>query len=120
MAVKIITTEDLGEFKMELLQEIKELSETIITTDDLRELKMDVILEIKDLLKQKRPEQSKKEWLKSTQVLEMLQISPTTLLSLRMNGTIPFVKIGGLIFYDAEEIEKVLIENTVKTSKKRR
>ncbi|NKI28312.1 helix-turn-helix domain-containing protein [Arenibacter sp. 6A1] len=92
----------------------------IITTDDLREFKLELLQEINELIREKRPGRLKKEWLKSTHVLEMLQISPTTLLSLRANGTIPFVKIGGLIFYDAEEIEKVLIENTVKTSNKRR
>jgi hypothetical protein len=38
----------------------------------------------------------------------MLKISTGTLHTLRSNGKIPFTRVGGLIFYDATEIDRVL------------
>lgn len=92
---------------------------TILTTDDLREFKMELLEEIKKLLNEHFQKADKKEFLRSTQVMEMLQISPGTLQGLRINGTLPFIKIGGLIFYEAGEIERILMENLVTKRKKR-
>lgn len=88
MAVEILTTDDLYEFKMELLEEIKKLVES-----------------------QKKEEP--KKYLKSSEVMELLSISPGTLQNLRINGTLPFSKIGGIILYEEKEIERVLEENKV-------
>lgn len=85
---------------------------TIITTDDLRDFKLELLQEIKDLLQEHSSARIKK-FLKSSEVMDMLQISPGTLQNLRMNGTLPFMKVGGLIYYDAEDIQKVLLENRV-------
>ena len=85
---------------------------SIITTDDLREFKMELFEELKGLLSN-RGGTAPKKWLKSTEVMEMLKISPGTLQNLRINGTIPYTKIGGLIYYEASEIERVLEENKV-------
>lgn len=87
---------------------------SIITTDDLRDFKMELLEEIKELLSQKGG-YSPKKWLKSTDVMKMLKISPGTLQNLRINGTLPYTKIGGLIYYDALEIEKVMEENKVQS-----
>ncbi len=84
----------------------------IITTDDLREFKLELLEEIKELLN-KKGESVTKKWLKSTDVMKLLKISPGTLQNLRINGTIPYTKIGGLIYYDAGEIERVMEENRV-------
>lgn len=92
----------------------------IITTDDLREFKLELLQEIKELLDQRGPSAERKEFLRSTQVMEMLQISPGTLHGLRINGTLPFIKIGGLIFYEAGEIEKILMEHLVGTKRRKR
>lgn len=88
------------------------MSASIITTDDLREFKMELLEEMKNLL-MKQSGGTNKKWLKSTEVMEMLKISPGTLQNLRVNGTIPYTKIGGLIYYDAAEIERVMEENRV-------
>lgn len=85
---------------------------SIITTDDLREFKTELLDEIKELLTQ-RGGASTKKWLKSTDVMKLLKISPGTLQNLRINGTIPYTKIGGLIYYDSGEIERVMEENRV-------
>jgi len=49
-----------------------------------------------------------KRWLKSHEVKKMLQISYSTLQMLRNTGKIPYTRIGGLIYYDAAEIERIL------------
>lgn len=85
---------------------------SIITTDDLREFKVELLEEIRELLNNKSGAGSKK-WLKSTDVMKLLKISPGTLQNLRINGTIPYTKIGGLIYYDAGEIERVMEKNRV-------
>ena len=85
---------------------------SIITTDDLKEFKLELLQEIKELLNQKG-EAGTKKWFKSTDVMKLLKISPGTLQNLRINGTIPYTKIGGLIYYEASEIERVMEENRV-------
>lgn len=86
---------------------------TIITSDDLLEFKTQLLEEIKLLLDKQDPGVIKKEWLKSTQVMEMLHISAGTLQGFRTKGTLPFTKIGGILFYDAEDIQRILLENKV-------
>jgi hypothetical protein len=85
MAAQIITTEDLYIFKQELLQELK-----------------DIIVNL--------PTQQKK-WLKSPEVRKMLGISPGTLQNLRINGTLPYTKIGGVVYYAYDDIVKVIERN---------
>ena len=52
-----------------------------------------------------------KKWLKSHQVQKLLNISPGTLQTLRSNGTIPYTRIGGIIYYDSAEIEKMMVSH---------
>lgn len=82
----------------------------IITTDDLREFKTELLTEFRKMLKEHHGQPSKK-WLKSYEVKKMLGISPGTLQNMRINGTIPFTKMGGILFYDSEDIRKVLEDN---------
>ena len=85
MAAQIATTEDFEEFKKELLGEINQLFD----------LKLGNV----------------RRWLKSDEVQRMLKLSPGTLQSLRLNGTIPYTKVGGTIFYDLEDINRILTES---------
>ncbi len=85
---------------------------TIITTEDLMEFKVELLEDIKDLLNNQN-KQSNKKWLKSNEVRELLGISPGTLQNLRINGTLPYTKIGGVLYYDHSEIMEVLERNKV-------
>ncbi len=85
---------------------------SIITTDDLQDFKMELLEDIKQLLNQQKSGRIKK-YLRSSEVMDYLQISPGTLQNLRINGTLPYTKIGGIIYYDAQEIQKVMEENRV-------
>lgn len=82
----------------------------IITTDDLREFKIDLLEEISRLLKEYSGHPTKK-WLKSWEVRKLLDISPGTLQNLRENQTLPFTKVGGVIFYDYQDIQQMLDPN---------
>ena len=85
---------------------------SILTTDDLREFKMELLDEIKELLS-KQGKGKIKRYLKSSEVMDLLQVSPGTLQNLRINGTLPYTKVGGIIYYDAEEIQSVMTANRV-------
>ena len=80
----------------------------VITKDDLYQLKEEILNEISVLLKDRKEQ---KKWLKSTDVREMLGISPGTLQNLRVNGTLPFTRVGGTIYYAHEDVLKVLLRN---------
>ena len=85
---------------------------TIITPDDLRDFKLELLDDIKKLLS-KQVQGKLKKYLKSSELMDLLQISPGTLQNLRIKGTLPYTKVGGIIFYDLEEIQKVMDENRV-------
>ena len=80
----------------------------LVTREDLRRLE-DLLKEIKQII---QPGQSQpKKWLKSSEVRKMLNISPGTLQNLRINGTLRFTKIGSIMYYKLEDINKVLEGN---------
>lgn len=81
----------------------------ILTTDDLREFKIEMIEELKKLLRQSGVQPTKK-WLKSPDIRKLLNISPGTLQNMRINGTIPYTKIGGVIYYDYDDVQQMLQE----------
>ncbi|WP_111309616.1 helix-turn-helix domain-containing protein [Confluentibacter sediminis] len=85
---------------------------TIITTEDLHEFKLELLNDIKQLLKNQSGEYPKK-WLKSPEVRNLLGISPGTLQNLRINGTLPYTKVGGVLYYDYKEIMDLLEKNRV-------
>lgn len=85
MALEVLTKEDLQEFKLELLEDIKNLFQ-IRTTEQ-------------------------KLWLRFTEVKELLKISSGTLQNLRVNGTLRYSRVGGTLYYNYQDIEKLLQSN---------
>lgn len=85
---------------------------TIMTTEDLHEFKVELLEEIRKLVQQGQGETPRK-WLKSAEVRKLLGISPGTLQNLRINGTLTYSRIGGLLYYDHRQIMELLEENTV-------
>lgn len=83
----------------------------IITQEDLQEFRFLLLNDLKDILQTKM--QPTKKWLRSSEVRELLNISPGTLQNLRINRTLSFTKIGGTIYYDYQDIEKLLKNNKV-------
>lgn len=91
MAAKVITPEDLVQFKEDLLNNIKKMIGN-------------------------NSEVAQKKWLKSPEVRTLLGVSTGTLQNLRINGTLPYTKIGGVIYYDYDLIMNMLEENMVNNS----
>lgn len=85
MKVELITKEDLDNFKKELFEEIR-----------------------KNRYRPGKPGEQPREWLKSYEVRKLLGISAGTLQNLRLNGTLPYSKIGGLMYYRYEDIRKLI------------
>lgn len=91
MAIEVITREDLNEFRILLLNDLKEIFKS-------------------------EPQQTK-QWLKSKEVRKLLNISPGTLQTLRINKTLSYTKIGGIIYYAQKDIDKILDENKVSSER---
>ncbi|MFV8271565.1 helix-turn-helix domain-containing protein [Flavobacterium sp. GT2N3] len=87
MAIEIVTKADLDEFRKSLLEDITKIL--------------------------KGTNEQSKKWLKSTDVRKLLNISRGTLQNLRVNGTLAYTKIGGIMYYDQTDIEKLLNGNKV-------
>ena len=83
----------------------------ILTKDDLNGFKEELFEELKRLLKVKSTNPNQKEWLKSYEVRKLLSISPGKLQNMRVNGTIAYTRIGGLMFYKYEDIIKLMEDN---------
>lgn len=85
----------------------KLLSSRLITVGDLHDFHKQLLSEIRLLLKEFQGQPVKK-WLKTHEVRKLLSISPSTLQILRRKKAIPFTKIGGVLYYDAEAINRLL------------
>lgn len=90
MAIEVITREDLNEFRSLLLNDL-----------------LDII---------KSTPQQQKQWLKSNEVRKLLNISAGTLQNLRVNGTLTYTKIGGILYYSSNDLEKVIETNKVEAT----
>ena len=90
MAIEVITREDLNEFRTLLLSDLNAMFNS-------------------------KPQQQK-QWLKSIEVKKLLNISSGTLQNLRINGTITYTKIGGILYYSNADLEKLLESNKVEAT----
>jgi len=91
MNVDLITKDDLERFKKELFEELRRLPVYSINIGE-----------------------DSKTWLKSAEVRKLLSISAGTLQNLRVNGTLSYTKIGGLLYYKHEDILKLMDGSTIK------
>jgi hypothetical protein len=89
-----------------------------ITKQDLEEFRIRLLNDIRTLLPKENMQQ-KKEWLRSNDVLMMLDISMGTLQNLCTNGILHPTKVGGLNYYKLDEIQKVLLEGATEVKSDR-
>jgi len=83
--------------------------EQLVTIGDLEEFKNALLIELRQLICEHKYKTGK-QWVKSYEIKKLLGISTGTLQHLRANGTLPYSKIGGIVYYDMNEINKVLNE----------
>lgn len=79
----------------------------LMTKEDLVQMENRLLNAIKALNHAENGGQ-RKRWLKSQEVRKVLNISPGTLQNLRINGSLRFTKIGGILYYQQEDIDKLL------------
>lgn len=79
----------------------------LLTAQDLIEFKEQLILDIKKLLKENSGQPAHK-WLKAFEVKKLLRVSESKLQYLRDKGVIPFKKLGGVTYYDYDEIQEIM------------
>jgi len=84
--------------------------EQILTVGDLADFREDLLSEINRMFKEHNGEPGKK-WLKSSEIKKLLGISHGFLQQLRDSGTLPFIKIGGSIYYEVEDIQKMMLSH---------
>ena len=80
---ELVTLTDLQTFRVQLLKDMKQLLSNSFTVPD-------------------------KQWLKSGEVRKLLNISSGTLQALRSNGTLRHSKVGGIIYYQYEDIQAMM------------
>jgi hypothetical protein len=78
----------------------------IITKDDLNEFRVKLLAEIREMLGVRQVAPAR--FIKGKQVRDLLSISPGTLQNLRINGTLKFTKVGSIIYYNTEDVHKLL------------
>ena len=82
------------------------MTNELLTREDLQQFRLQLLGELKEVLQQSK--QSTKPWLKSSEVRKILGISHGTLQNLRSTRSLPYTKLGGIMFYRYEDIEKIL------------
>jgi len=82
----------------------------LVTTADLENFKADMLEEIRKIVRLDHGLPAKK-WLKSSEVRKMLDISPGKLHMLRATSKLAFMRLGGVIYYDREDITKMFEMN---------
>jgi len=103
---------NLNERNQQLYQGQNPASQRLLTLSDLVEFKQQLITDIAKLLRGQATIPEKK-WMKSFEVRKLLNISRGTLQNLRVNGTLPYTRIGGVIYYDYEDIQNMISAHKV-------
>lgn len=84
MNIEVITREEFNSFKKEVLEALKPVSNN-----------------------------QEKKFLRSSEMRKMFNISAGTLQNMRINGTLPYSKVGTTILYDYDVVLAILNENRV-------
>ena len=83
----------------------------LVTKKDLDNFRLVLLTDLVRVLKRPDPAQP---WLKSYEVRRLLKVSPGTLHRLRVNGALPYSRIGGTILYKYEDVQKLVEKNIEK------
>jgi hypothetical protein len=84
----------------------------LLTVGDLQNFKVDLLREIASLIAEKTSVPLK-EWLRTSEVRQILGVSSGTLQNLRITRKVSFSKIGGIVFYKYDDVMALLQENCV-------
>ena|SRR5665213_1214453 len=79
----------------------------LLTVQDLIDFKENLIADIKKLLKESAGVPAH-QWLKAVDIKKMLRLSDGKLQYLRDKGVIPYKKLGGVTYYNLDEIQELM------------
>jgi hypothetical protein len=79
----------------------------LLTVQDLIDFKDQLITDITKLLKEQGG-QATTQWLKAIDLRKMLRLSAGKLQYLRDKGVIPYKKLGGVTYYNLNEIQELM------------
>lgn len=84
----------------------------IVTKEDLQQFGLKMMNDFRIAMQELLPVTSgtQPEWLKSKVVRKLLDISPASLQSLRITGSIKFKKVLGSYYYKRTDIEKLFTD----------
>jgi len=82
------------------------MSVEVITKEDLQLFRVQLLNDIKELLTVRQ--QPKKEWLRSSEIRKILKISPGTLQKLRVAGKLKPSKVGSILLYSNSDLDQLL------------
>jgi len=85
----------------------------IVTMEEFQDFSQKVFEKL-ELIQNQQQGQGDGRWLKSNDVKRMLNISHGKLQQMRDRREINFTKVGGVIFYDREDINRILSKGIVK------
>ena len=97
-------------------QKIIHLRNELVTISDLQDFRLQLLKDMKQLMSNPVSVQTK-PWLKSSGVKKLLNISSGTLQTLRSNGTLRYHKVGGIIYYQYEDIQNMMENSNAGFSK---
>jgi hypothetical protein len=86
------------------------MTNKLVTFADLRKFKEELVEELAAMY-QRPLEVVKREYIRSNEACRMLQVSIGTLHNLRAKHILPFTKIGGVVYYNVEDIKRILDTN---------
>ena len=78
-----------------------------MTKEDLKAFRIELVNEIRQLLQATGPK-AERQWLKNSDVKKLLNVSSNTVQRLRISGKLKSSKIGGVHYYRYEDIELLL------------
>jgi Helix-turn-helix domain len=83
------------------------MSAEIITREDLEQFRVRLLIDLKKVISESKND-NPKGWLKSSEVRNYLKIGTSKLQSLRITGKLVSSKIGGVHYYKLEDIGRML------------
>ncbi len=79
----------------------------VVTKEDLQQFRLQLLNDLRQLLEPKDAELNK-PWLRNAEVRKLLNISSNTVQRLRIAGKLHSTKLGGIHYYRFEDIKKLL------------
>lgn len=80
----------------------------VVTREDLQAFRIQLLNDLKQLFPAASEFKREKQWLKNKEVMKLMNVSANTIQRLRIAGKVKSSKIGGIHYYRYEDIQKLL------------